>query len=150
MILPVKQDKGGYRRFGKVYSGEQKYHLGHDFNVPIGEEVFAITNGIVKEIREARGFGGWNPQRKGWLIWIEHGNICALYGHCKPFKLRIGESVKERQLIGHIHDYIRDKFSLPHLHFGIWSGTNYPMSNLGYDISLKQWVNPKKYIKENK
>ena len=148
MKLPVKYDLGKYRQFGKIYQGENKYHLGHDFNVHLGEEVFSIADGQVLEIREASGFGGWSPTRKGWYIWIQHGIICALYGHCKPFQIKIGDNIKEGQLIGHIHDYIRDRFSLPHLHFGIWNGLNYPSYNLGYDKSLKQWIDPKKYIRD--
>ena len=134
MILPVKYDLGKYRRFGIIYAGEKKYHCGHDFNVHLGEEVFSIANGRVLEIKEAQGFGGWNPQKRGWLIWIQHGDICALYGHCKPFHIKIGDSVKEDQLIGHVHDYIRNRFHLPHLHFGIWNNIIHPIHNLGYDI----------------
>lgn len=150
MRLPVNYDLGGYRQFNRIYSGEKKYHLGVDYNIHLGEEVFSIANGQVLEIKEARGFGGYNPKRNGWLIWIQHGNVCALYGHVKPFHIRIGDEVKEGQLIGHVHDYIRDGFHLPHLHFGIWQGTNYPSANLGYDTSLRQWIDPKKYIENNK
>lgn len=148
MIFPVKYDLKGYRKFGRVYSGEKKIHLGHDFNVHLGEETFSIDNGIVKEIQWSNGFGGWDPSLKGWFLWIEHGNVCALYGHCKPFNLSIGNYVKKGQLIGHIHDYIRSRQHLPHLHFGLWNGTDYPMSNLGYDINIKKWIDPKKYILE--
>lgn len=149
MRQPVKYDFGKYRRFGIIYPGEKKYHLGHDYNVHLGEEVFSIANGQIVDIREARGFGGWNPQKKGWYIWIDHGKVCALYGHCKPFSVRIGDSIKEGRLIGHVHDYIRDGFHLSHLHFGVWDGLNFPHSNLGYDTNFKQWINPIKYIKDN-
>jgi len=148
MREPVDYDLGKYRRFGIIYPGENKYHLGKDYNVHLGEEVFAITGGVVKEIREAGSFGGWNPKRKGWYIWIQHSEVCALYGHVKPFQISVGDVIPEGQLIGHVHDYIRDRFSLPHLHFGIWQGTDYPSSNLGYDTSLRKWINPQNYILE--
>lgn len=147
MVEPVKYDLGKYRRFGIIYSGEKKYHCGHDYNVHLGEEVFACAKGKVLEVREASGFGGYNPNRKGWLIWIQHGSICILYGHVKPFNIKINENVKEGQLIGHVHDYIRDGFHLPHVHAGLWEGLDYPNYNLGYDISLKKWKDIKKYIK---
>ena len=146
MINPVKYDLGGYRKFGII--SDKKYHLGHDYKVEIGINVIAIAEGIIKDIREANGFGGWNPSKKGWYIWIQHGNICALYGHVKPLNIKIGDPVREGQIIGNVHDYIRNNFHLPHLHLGIWDGINYPSNNLGYDKSLKQWINPKKFIQE--
>jgi|WetSurMetagenome_2_1015567.scaffolds.fasta_scaffold312905_2 murein DD-endopeptidase MepM/ murein hydrolase activator NlpD len=148
MILPVKYDLGGYRQFGKIYE-DNLYHLGHDFKVDIGIEVMAIAKGQILDIREANGFGGWNPQRRGFYIWIQHNNICALYGHVKSFNIKIGDLIKEGQVIGNVHDYIRDNFHLPHLHFGVWQGLNQPNKNLGYDKDLKQWIDPKKFIREN-
>lgn len=146
MTNPVKYDKGGYRRFGNIYTGENKYHLGKDYNVDLNCEVYSIQDGIIKDIKEASGFGGWNPSRKGFYIWIQHNNICALYGHVKPFSIKIGDIVKEGRLIGHVHDYIRNNFHLPHLHFGIWDGLNSPSSNLGYGKDLKQWIDPAIYL----
>lgn len=149
MKSPVFLDKGGYRKFGGIYE-DKKIHLGYDYNVNEGSEVFAIANGKVLKIKEASGFGGWNPPLKGWYIWIQHDKICALYGHVKPFEIKEDDIVKEGQIIGFVHDYIRNKFHIPHLHFGIWNGLDYPIKNLGYDLTIKKFINPISYIKNQK
>ena len=147
MIQPVNIDKKRFRKFGKKYT--DGLHLGYDFDCPYNTEVKAIEDGIVLDSREINGFGSLNPSSKGGAIFIQHGDMVALYGHVIRF-VSIGEKVKEGQVIGTVRPFTNNGESLPHLHFGIWNNSKMPPPPYGYDDKLGLWVDPILFLGEIK
>ena len=99
----------GYRTdpFYKV----KKFHSGVDFSAPIGTEIYATGNGVVKYLRHSRrGYGN--------VLMIDHGyGYCTLYSHIHEFKVKRGQEVKRGQLIATIGN--TGKSTAPHLHYEV-------------------------------
>jgi murein DD-endopeptidase MepM/ murein hydrolase activator NlpD len=139
---------GYYRMFcDKTTDGQ---HLGVDFKASLDTEVYAIADGEVLDSREIMGFGGLNPAKEGGAVFIKHGDIVALYGHINR-KVKIGDVITEGQVIGTIRDFTNEDskngfYHAPHLHFGIWNGSEMPIPPYGYDNDIKKWIDPLKYL----
>lgn len=87
-------------------------HPGLDFNMPVGEPVYATLPGWVYRVDFHRGMGK--------TIGIRYGNIQHMYAHLDKFKVGYGEWVEEGQEIAlsgatciatnpHLHFEIRDR-----------------------------------------
>ena len=115
----------------------RKMHQGMDFTAPIGTEIFATGNGIVKE-------AGWR-QGYGKCVKINHGfGYETLYAHMHKITARVGQSVKRGNVIGEVGN--TGKSTGPHLHYEVhFKGTpvnpqNYYFLDLSpeeYDIMLQ-------------
>ncbi|HQO47531.1 MAG TPA: M23 family metallopeptidase [Paludibacteraceae bacterium] len=115
----------------------RKMHQGMDFTAPIGTEIFATGNGIVKE-------AGWR-QGYGKCVKINHGfGYETLYAHMHKITARVGQSVKRGDVIGEVGN--TGKSTGPHLHYEVhFKGTpvnpqNYYFLDLSpeeYDIMLQ-------------
>jgi len=150
-------DASGYYGWLKLVKGET--HLGHDYNAPADTHVRAITDGIIcLSLENVKGFGSTDPRTKqyisGGLIWVKHRlsngkYFYALYGHIKPIK-KSGD-VKANEVIGTIIPfYLSNTSYAPHLHFGIWNSEKPPpKEQLGYG-AVGNFVDPKKFLDENK
>lgn len=145
-MLPAR-DRGRYRRFGKLYFQDGKiigFHLGHDFDAPVGSNVYATDKGAVLGVFSINGFGGMFPDLPGWVIFIEHTNkndekYIGMYGHVEPL-VKHGDIVNEGDVIAKVADFFVDKESYPHLHYGYYENDKMPvLKNLGYtyDPSIK-------------
>ena len=97
-------------------------HLGHvgiDFKIPVGSEVYADLDGIV--IQEES-----NMRVYGRALFLQHDDgYVSLYAHLSEFKVKVGERVSSGELLalsgGDPKDNIGgDGWSLaPHLHWEI-------------------------------
>ncbi|HKJ42094.1 MAG TPA: M23 family metallopeptidase [Sunxiuqinia sp.] len=115
-IMPIsnrdlKRTASGWGfRIDPVYK-IRKFHYGMDFSAPIGTEIYATGDGVVNEVRTARGgFGRW--------IVIDHGfGYETLYGHMSKFNVKVGQHVKRGSVIGFVGN--AGKSTGPHLHYEV-------------------------------
>jgi len=151
-----------YHHVGQPFGGGDN-HLGVDlcFNAAcdagIGTPVYAIADGVVELYSAAAGcYGGWCApctNCRGAVLFIKHQNsdgdyIIAQYGHLQNVTVTDDASVCFGQQIAEIAEYspCRDgSQSCPHLHFGIWNGTDMPNDHWGYGPQLS-WVDPLEYM----
>ena len=116
----------GYRK--SPIAGATTNHSGIDIGVPIGTPVKAIADGtIIAANGGMRGYGNG--------VFIDHGmingkHVVSEYGHLSSFLVKVGEKVKQGQVIAKSGN--TGISSGPHLHITIREN-NIP-------------VNPKKYI----
>jgi len=159
-----KDGKTIYRQFGRNRRGlpyPEGFHVGYDYGCPIGEPVFAITDGEVIFCRtDIGGFGGLYPNRPGGCVMIKHEldgkAFISLYGHILiADTIGTGLIVKKGQQIGTIANFISNKDSLPHLHFGIYYSNKIPPNDTSRGIGwgyvkdekdMKGWVDPLTFI----
>jgi len=90
----------------------QHLHTGIDFTAPIGTEVYATGDGIVKEINtDYRGYGNH--------VIISHGfGYETLYAHLSKFNgLKPGQKVKRGEVIGYVGN--TGTSTGPHLHYEV-------------------------------
>ena len=89
----------------------RKFHYGMDFSAPIGTEVYATGDGVVKDIKTSRGgFGRW--------VVIDHGfGYETLYGHLNEFNVKKGQQVKRGSIIAYVGN--AGKSTGPHLHYEV-------------------------------
>jgi len=89
-----------------------KMHWGMDFSAPIGTEIYATGDGVVKEANRTniRGYGRY--------ISIDHGfGYETLYAHCSKVSVRVGQKVKRGEVIGLVGN--SGTSSSPHLHYEV-------------------------------
>ncbi|MGD9931777.1 MAG: M23 family metallopeptidase [Mangrovibacterium sp.] len=89
----------------------RRFHYGMDFTAPIGTEIYATGDGIVKDVQTSRtGYGRW--------IVIDHGfGYETLYGHMNEFNVKVGQAVKRGSVIGYVGN--AGTSSGPHLHYEV-------------------------------
>jgi murein DD-endopeptidase MepM/ murein hydrolase activator NlpD len=92
----------------------QSVHQGLDFRADIGTPVGAMNSGVVILAREMFYEGGF--------VVIDHGQgLSTLYMHLSEIKVREGDSVEKRQIIGLSGG--TGRATAPHLHVGVrWQG----------------------------
>lgn len=115
-IQPVKNEDltrmaSGYgMRWDPIYK-IRKMHQGMDFSAPVGTEVFATGDAIVKEIKQTKG--GY-----GNLIVLDHGfGIETYYAHLNKFKVKKNQQVSRGEVIGLVGN--TGKSTGPHLHYEV-------------------------------
>jgi Peptidase family M23 len=120
---------GGYRRRNADYRAGQGIHFGLDFSAPCGTPVRAIGDGTVSEVDGPHGSPPHN------LVLTHAGNLASLYGHLsKQSTLRVGQRVKQGDVIGVSGDSQFTCVSAPHLHLEV------------RDASHQRFLNPVLYI----
>ncbi|QZE14555.1 M23 family metallopeptidase [Halosquirtibacter laminarini] len=88
-----------------------KFHYGMDFSAPIGTEIFATGNGVVKRvIRSKVGYG------LHILVDHEYGYE-TLYAHMSKFNVKKGQRVHRGDVIGYVGS--TGKSTGPHLHYEV-------------------------------
>ena len=92
----------------KFYKLFDNKHSGVDFPVDVGTEVHCSYSGIVVRREFHKGMGN--------VIGIRNGNIVFLYAHLDRFKVRLGQIVKQGNLVGY-SGQTGGACSEPHLHF---------------------------------
>jgi len=147
-IWPLKKS---YKRITTPFSetwikNSKKNHTGIDIAVPVGEEVFAVADGIVKKI-------GYLDNEKKMAQYVDVGhdleNYCTAYLHINP-AVKIGDKLKAGNVVGHIAQLIEMG---PHLHFNVWEGAyNNPITHRGalpkveYSSEFTDLVFPSNFI----
>jgi murein DD-endopeptidase MepM/ murein hydrolase activator NlpD len=87
-----------------------RMHEGIDFHAPIGTEVYATADGVVKDVRTSETFGR--------VIVIDHGyGVETFYAHLNEYNVRSGEKVKRGNLIGFVGNTGLSRG--PHLHYEV-------------------------------
>ncbi|MDQ3050727.1 MAG: M23 family metallopeptidase [Bacteroidota bacterium] len=88
-----------------------KMHEGMDFTAPVGTEIYASGNGVVKEIEyDSKGYGNH--------VIISHGfGYETLYGHMSKIKVRPGQKVNRGDVIGVVGS--TGTSTAPHLHYEV-------------------------------
>ena len=88
----------------------KRMHEGIDFHAPVGTEVYATANGVVKDVRSSQTFGK--------VIVIDHGyGLETVYAHLDAYNVRKGEKVKRGNLIAFVGNTGLSKG--PHLHYEV-------------------------------
>ncbi len=89
----------------------RRFHYGMDFTAPVGTEIYATGDGVVKDVQSSRGgFGRW--------VVIDHGyGYETLYGHMNEFNVRKGQKVKRGSVIGYVGS--SGTSSGPHIHYEV-------------------------------
>ena len=96
-------------RIDPVYRS-RRFHEGMDFTAPIGTDIYATGNGIVR-------LAGWR-QGYGNTVEINHGfGYKTLYGHMYKVKVRVGQKVSRGDVIGAVGN--TGKSTGPHLHYEV-------------------------------
>jgi murein DD-endopeptidase MepM/ murein hydrolase activator NlpD len=100
--------------FGLRFDGlRPDVHRGIDIRVPTGTEVRAMSPARVRFAGTQSGFG--------LVVWLDHGgDLLTVYAHLSEIRVRAGESVEHRQVIG--LSGATGNATAPHLHFEIWRG----------------------------
>lgn len=114
-VAPVDSIVTGQFGTRREFNGQvQSVHQGLDLRAAVGTPVGAMNSGTVIIAREMFYEGGF--------VVIDHGQgLLSLYLHLSEIKVREGEPVTKRQLIGASGDTGRT--TAPHLHVGIrWQG----------------------------
>lgn len=96
-------------RIDPVYR-TRRFHEGMDFTAPIGTDIYATGNGVVR-------LAGWR-QGYGNTVEINHGfGYKTLYGHMYKVKVRVGQKVSRGDVIGAVGN--TGKSTGPHLHYEV-------------------------------
>lgn len=145
MRFPTKYSHYGYGWLAKIPQG---FHPGIDYNngkpyEDEGQEVIAITDGIVKY---AKSNLGW-----GWHVIMYHPrfSVYSHYAHLQSFCVQENEEIKEGQLIGFLGATGGDW--PPHLHFEIRL-TDIPPNKYVTGMTIEEvknnYADPETWIKE--
>lgn len=97
------ENPASYSQFGL------KGHNGIDYGCPMGTDIIAAHSGkVIEATNDPSGYGNY--------IKIENDQEGSLYAHLKSFKVAVGDSVSEGQVIGISNN--TGNSTGPHLHFG--------------------------------
>jgi len=110
----------------QVYGG--KGHNGIDFRASIGEPLKAALGGVVQEVGNTDTIPGCYSYGK-WVL-IDHLNgLSSLYAHLSLIKVKKGQEVKTRELIG--YSGTTGYSTGPHLHFTVYATQGLKIVRLG-------------------
>ncbi len=87
----------------------RRMHDGYDLAAPYGAPVYAGRNGVITYEGWMGGYGN--------MIEIKHENITTRYGHLSKINVKLGQTVKKKQLIGRVGS--TGLSTGPHLHFEV-------------------------------
>lgn len=123
---------GGYLEHRNLYDrsdyfssqteeAQRNIHLGLDLWCPAGTDILAAFNGVIHSFNDNNNFGDYGP-----TIILEHslGNhkFYTLYGHLSRASIKnikVGQSVKQGDIIAQLGDAKVNGDYAPHLHFQI-------------------------------
>lgn len=119
-------------RMHPIYKTE-KLHTGMDFTSPVGTEVYATGNGVVRKVEmNGRGYGN--------NVMINHGfGYETLYAHLSKVRVKSGQKVSRGDLIGYVGN--TGTSSGPHLHYEVRKNDN-PVNPVNFyynDLSPEEY-----------
>ncbi|MGA8205394.1 MAG: M23 family metallopeptidase [Woeseiaceae bacterium] len=92
------------------FTGKPANHTGIDFAGKLGDDVFAVADGVVT----------WSADRYGYgeMVEINHGNgYSTRYAHNEDLVVSVGDEVKKGQVVAHMGD--TGRATGPNLHFEV-------------------------------
>lgn len=112
-IYPVIADgwySSGFGHRNDPFTGRRAFHAGLDISCPLGSEVVATANGVVKRSSRDRFFGN--------AVRIDHGNgIETVYAHNSENLVKKGDVIQRGQVIAKVGSTGRS--TGPHLHYAV-------------------------------
>lgn len=109
----IRHDSYGNGYFMAKRSGSRK-HNGLDFQAKIGEPVYAVRGGTVKEAKFHRGMGNY--------VELSHpAGHTTIYSHLSKISVSEGQFVRQGDKIGEVGKTGNANYRniMPHLHFEI-------------------------------
>ena len=101
--------------YGDPRSGGKRSHEGVDIKAPRGTPVVAVLDGTVVRVKD--GGGG------GKQVWLETDNgLTFFYAHLDSWSVEEDEEVVQGEELGTVGNTGNASHTLPHLHFGIYTG----------------------------
>lgn len=123
------------------FTKEKDFHAGIDMAAATGTDILAPADGVVTfagRYSLRRSVGWW---RYGNLVALRHGDrFISLYGHCDEIKVRVGQEVKQGEVVATVGD--TGWSTNPHLH--------YEIRRLNEDTSEFEPVDPRIYILDHR
>jgi murein DD-endopeptidase MepM/ murein hydrolase activator NlpD len=117
-----------------TYHGEQidtAYHLGYDLSVTKHYPIEASNSGVVAFAGDLGIYGN--------AVILDHGlGLYTLYGHMSSIDVKVGETVKQKQILGKTGE--TGLAAGDHLHFGVYLD--------GVAVLPVEWWDPK-WVEEN-
>lgn len=100
--------------FNRTRSKGKRKHLGIDIVAPKETPIYAVLDGDVEIVSKGgKGFRGY-----GGVIIINHsGQLWTLYSHCSTMKVKVGQSVKQGDIIATVGR--TGRATTNHLHFEV-------------------------------
>lgn len=98
-------------KYGAVDSVHKTPHTGIDFAMPEGTTLRSVGEGVIDKV-----FDGSNDIGRGLSVQFEDGTR-AIYGHMNEVSVKVGEHVKDGQIVGLSGD--TGHSTGPHLHVGL-------------------------------
>lgn len=110
---PVTGRLSGFFGSQRVYQGKPgAYHSGTDIAVPAGTPFVAPADGVVTLAAEAPF------TLEGHLLIVDHGmGLTSAFLHCQRLDVKVGDRVKQRQLLGTVGR--TGRATGPHMHWGL-------------------------------
>jgi murein DD-endopeptidase MepM/ murein hydrolase activator NlpD len=103
--------------YGDARSGGARRHEGIDIKADRGTPVVAMLPGRIHRVKEA---GGGGKQ-----VWLDTNNGLRLfYAHLDSWSVEEGQKVMAGDQLGTVGNTGNASHTLPHLHFGIYTGRN--------------------------
>ena len=97
----------------------KKMHSGMDFAAPVGTEIMATADGIVRSAEYPK-----TNKSYGNRVIIDHGDIFSTsYSHMQKYIVEVGQSVVKGEIIGYVGSTGLSKG--PHLHYEIMKNGKY-------------------------
>lgn len=133
--------------------GSHHYHQGIDIVAPVGTDLYALYDGRVRQVHNAksgprRGFGGY-----GRIVVIEYtGGLFSLYAHCDTIVVAEGDAVHAGMLVAAIgRTAFRvdapDHLCGAHVHLELaWTGYPKPLDRKPADWGR---IDPSAYLTAN-
>ncbi|MHC5250501.1 lysozyme family protein [Enterococcus sp. LJL90] len=115
-ILPVQNPNvsSGFGPRVNPVTGKQSNHNGLDFAQPSGDKIYAVADGEVVIAQ----FDGPPVTNYGNCVIIKHDDaLYTLYAHQSSMAVRVGDKVKQGQVIGYVGS--TGQSTGPHLHFEV-------------------------------
>lgn len=136
------------------YYNAQKFqvnhHLGEDWNgtrggnTDLGDPIYAIANGYVKEVKDYEG--GWGNIVR--VVHLYNGDLFeSLYVHCDSMLVKTDTFIKKGKQIATIGNC--NGIYLAHLHFEIRDKVNMDIGG-GYSTDTSDYLNPTEFINKHR
>ena len=126
MIWPVKTGRIS-SRFNRYRKNGRRKHLGIDISAPRDTPIYAVLPGTV----EAVSGGGYPFRGYGRVTVVKHdNNLWTLYSHCQTIKVKVGQRVKQGEVIATVGRTGRATGN--HIHFEVRKEHGYPLDPLKF------------------